>query len=303
MDNTVHWNRLKNGIIFRVHFVCIIIGFFIFLATACCFFPCFAAQRTSAVIHIDHRLAREVVPVVKGLLSPEGTAAADTRTNSLVVVDTPRAIQRIRDFLEGFDYPLEQVKVSVRFKDNRNRNAASVDGEGRISGDDWDVSTGDRDREDDGLSVRLEGQRVKRQSESEYYLTVSSGSAAYIAAGTSVPFEQQWIDLCRKHGHIIETVEFRNVDAGFEVSPIIVGDRAHIEITPRISYLNPEDGENVIRFTEASTHLTVPLNQWTSLGGAVDDDNEVARKILGYQSGSSGTDVGISLMVEKTTFK
>lgn len=277
--------------------------------------PAYADQRKVAIIHIDHRLATEAVPVVQGLLSPEGTATADTRTNSLVIVDTPQSIQRIRDFLQGFDYPVEQVRVRVRFNDNRSRDHRSVTAEGKISGNDWGVGTGDREDEgtpssgdgleigigdnDDGVTVRLEGARKEKRGVSDYFINVSSGSTAYIVAGTSIPYEQAWINLCRKHGHVIETVEFRDVETGFDVSPVIVGDQAHIEITPRLSYQSPEDGDGVIRFTEASTFVTVLLNQWVSIGGAIDDDNEVAREILGYSSGGRGADFGISVMVEK----
>ena len=47
------------------------------------------------VIKVQYRRAAELVPIVETLLSVEGTVTVSERTNSLIVVGTPEAIQRV----------------------------------------------------------------------------------------------------------------------------------------------------------------------------------------------------------------
>jgi len=54
-----------------------------------------------------------------------------------------------------------------------------------------------------------------------------------------------------------------------EVRPIIVGDHAYIEITPRISHEVSKGQKEIIRFTKASTELTVPLGEWVDIAGTL----------------------------------
>ena len=72
-----------------------------------------------AVIRIKYRWASEVLPIVQSMLSPEGTVTASQRINSLIIVDRPDAIQRVRNYLDVFDKPLEQVRIHVRLQENR----------------------------------------------------------------------------------------------------------------------------------------------------------------------------------------
>lgn len=259
--------------------------------------PLAASERSVKVIHIDYRRAEEVLPTVESLLSPQGSAAVDKRTNSLVVVDTEQSIQRISDFLKDFDQPVEQVAIRVRFSELQAERGGSVSTDGSVSGDDWEVSTGRK--LDDGLSVQLEGRSSTRSGTSEYFINTASGSPAYIVAGTSVPYRQQWVLLSKKYAHVAETTEFQDVETGFEVTPVITGDRAHLDITPRISYLTPGGDRGVVRFTEAATSVTVPLNQWFSLSGATEGSSEVFREILGAGSSRQDSSLSISLMVTK----
>ncbi len=68
-----------------------------------------------AVIKVEHRWAAELAPIVKSMLSAGGTVTVSERVNSLVIVDTPEAIERVQAYLDRFDRPVEQVRIHVRF--------------------------------------------------------------------------------------------------------------------------------------------------------------------------------------------
>jgi type II secretory pathway component GspD/PulD (secretin) len=123
-----------------------------------------------------------------------------------------------------------------------------------------------------------------------------SGSSAYLWVGKEVPFTERWVYFTHHYAHVVETVNFQRVETGFEVRPIVAGNNVQIEIVPRISSL--ERGGQIVRFTEASTTLTVPKGQWVTIGGASEQSNEVFRDILSYGSSSTNSSLSLSLMVE-----
>ena len=257
----------------------------------------FADDRLVEVLHVDYRKAEEALPIVRSLLSTEGSAGVDARTNSVVIVDSPQVIEKVREFLEDFDQPIKQVTIRVRISEDRFEQGGSASAEGTIGGDDVEVSTG-KGHHDDKLSVRLEGERTTLAGISEYYVSASSGSPAYIVTGTSVPYRERLLILSRRHAHVSEGIEFRDVETGFEVTPTIAGDRAHLDITPRISYLASDNDRGVVRFTESATSVTVPLNQWFSLSGSGQESNEVFQEILGAGSNRQDSRLSISLLVK-----
>ena len=57
--------------------------------------------REVAVIKVEHRWAAELVPIVKSMLSEAGTVTVSERVNSLVIVDSPEAIERVQAYLDS----------------------------------------------------------------------------------------------------------------------------------------------------------------------------------------------------------
>ena len=90
-----------------------------------------------AVIRIKYGWASEVLPIVRSMLSPNGTVTVSERINSLIIVDDQDAIKRVRAYLEAFDKPLEQVRIHVRFIENRSESDREVSARAKVSGDNF----------------------------------------------------------------------------------------------------------------------------------------------------------------------
>ena len=248
-----------------------------------------------AVIKVDYREASDLLPMVKTLLSPEGKASLDERTNSIIVVDTSTSIAEIQAFVATMDKPAEQVRVRFRFQETSHSTDRDISTSGRYSGAHGSVSIGGA--EEDGVHIRAHDSRSQHRGQTESFISVMSGSSAYLWVGREIPFTQRWAYLTHTHAHEVETVEFQRVETGFEVRPVVAGDRVHIEIVPRISSL--EDRERgVIRLTEASTKVTVLRGQWVTIGGTSEQSNDAIRAILSTGSSSSNSTLSLSLMVE-----
>jgi len=247
-------------------------------------------------IPVQFRSAADVLPIVKDLLSRDGTASVDHRTNSLVIRDNSEAIENIRLFLLRFDKPARQVRIRFRFQEVSSTGKRAIAAEGNLSGDNWEISTGRKKQ--DGIDVRVKDRNRTQRTKSEFFVRVDSGSSAYILVGQDIPFRKRWIDLSRRYAGVRESVDFHRIESGMEVRPVIVGDRAHIEITPRISHEVKRGKRETIMFAGASTKLSVPLGQWRRIGGAEEESNEVIRAILESGAGSERSSLSMSFMVE-----
>ena len=249
----------------------------------------------TVVIPMQYRTAVEALPMVKELLSSEGRAVADPRTNALLVVDDEASIQRVREFLAGFDQLGKQGRVKVRFEESGSGEDQSVAARARVSGGDWTATAGGQ-RRNDGVDVRLGERGATRQATSEFTVAVVSGSPAYILVGQDLLFTERWLELTRRYARVSETTSIQRIETGFEVMPTFLRDHADIEIIPRISGTGATRG--VIRFTEAATRLLAPYGQWVPIAGTSQQSNEVMWEILARGRGERAAAVSISLFVE-----
>jgi type II secretory pathway component GspD/PulD (secretin) len=246
------------------------------------------------VIKVQYRRAAELVPIVQTLLSNEGTVTVSERTNSLVVVGTPEAIQRVHAYLERFDQPVEQVRIRVRFDTTGADEERAVAIRGRYSSDDLSVATGGKRR--DGVDISVADRERRQKSYSESFVVAMSGSPAFIITGKEIPYRSR-SPFFNRYAPGGGTTTWQNVESGFEVTPTIVGDTVHLKIVPRLAYDDRKDG--VIRFFAAQTELTAPLGQWVEIGGADEHQNEIIKEILSQRTGGEDTATSMYLMVEK----
>jgi protein transport protein HofQ len=248
-----------------------------------------------AVIRIKYRWASEVLPIVQGMLSPEGTLTASKRINSLIIVDRPEAIQRVRNYLDVFDKPLEQVRIHVRFQENREASAGAVSARAKVSNDNLSASTGGK--KNDGLDLSLQSGRRSQANFSEFWVFATSGQPAFIRAGHQIPYQGRWPDYTRRYSTGGTAVMFQSVETGFEVTPTIAGDRVHLKIVPRAAY--GEGNEAMIRFYGAQTEVTAACGQWVEIGGTNSSSNEVIKEILSRGNATHRSAMSMLLMVER----
>jgi hypothetical protein len=250
--------------------------------------------REVAVIKVEHRWAAELVPIVKSMLSAAGTVTVSERVNSLVIVDSPEAIERVQAYLDQFDRPVEQVRIHVRFHTMGKDRDSEVSARGRISNDNVSVAVGSKKK--DGVDISVEDREYRRKSDTEFFVLAMSGSPAFIRAGKEIPYHQNYA-FFRRYAPGGGTVTWQTVESGFEVTPTLAGNNAHLKIVPRIAYDDRKDA--VIRFFGAQTELTVPLGRWVEIGGTAEQKNEIIREILSYSSSRGENTTSMSLMVER----
>jgi len=229
------------------------------------------------------------------MLSPEGTVTVSKRINSLIIVDRPDAIQRVRNYLDVFDKPLEQVRIHVRFQENRASAAGAVAARGKVSNDNLSIASDGK--KNDGADLSLKSRRRSQTNLSEFFVFATSGQPAFIRAAREIPYKGRWPDYTRRYATGGTTVMFQSVETGFEVTPTIAGDLVHLKIVPRAAY--GEENEAIIRFYGAQTELTAVCGQWVEIGGTNSNSNEVIKEILSRGQATNRSSMSMFLMVEK----
>jgi rRNA processing protein Gar1 len=228
------------------------------------------------------------------MVSGKGRVTLHPPTNSLVVTAGRETIQQVREVLGRLDQPVQQVRVRVRFEEERLEQGQAVSGDVTASGDDWKVTTGRR--QEDGVDIRLQDQSRRESQTADTVVTVMSGTEAYISVGEDLPVSNRWHRLCRRYGAGCDDPGFRHMETGFQVIPILREGYAVLQITPLISGMGTRPGS--VKFTEASTTVRVPLQEWVRIGGSDQNANEVIREILSVGRREQGSSVSLWLKVE-----
>jgi len=249
------------------------------------------------VIPLRFRSAAEVEDMVRGMLSADGRLSVDQRTNVLLITDKIERIEQIKNILARIDQPARMVKIRLRFHEADSSRAGKFSGSARISGDNWEITTGPEGGKGK-TKILLSDQTRARSGEEEFFVQVESGTSAYLKVGEEIPFQESWRGLCEKYGDHHGAFGFKKVESGIEVKPIIAGDRVILEVTPIIAYREKGQERGVIRFSKASTKLNLQLGQWVTLGSSRSKGNEVVRRILERGSEKNDRRIVISLKVE-----
>ena len=269
------------------------IGIFLFLFAV--IFCGVSEASEVAVIRIKYRWATEVLPIVRSMLSPHGTVTASERVNSLVVVDNPDAVKRIRDYLDEFDKPLEQIRIHVRYYEKKILSGKETAVRNKTSSDNLRGATGGKKK--DRVDRSIHDRRRTQTIHAEFFVFATSGRPAFIRAGQEILYDHKWTDYTRRYSGGGAVVMSQSVETGFEVTPTTAGDLVHLRIVPRIAY--GEKNEAVMRFYGARTEVTTFYGQWVEIGGASSHSNDVIKEILSQGQQSKSNSMAMSLMVEK----
>jgi hypothetical protein len=284
------------------------------------------------IIHLKHRPADEIIPLIRPLLGPEDAlSGVDYR---LIVRTSDRNLKEIERLLSQLDVAQRQLRITVeqRVADDRDTTSHSVEGEVQI-GDKTRIKLPEKSPNDHGLVVqkdnlRLRADRRTTAGRNEFTQTVMvlDGQRASIRIGQSVPHVKEILALGRGQVLIAQGIELQDVTTGFDVLPRVRGDRVLMEITPRLSTLrNPATGiadfdadhpwsapcgratRVQIRsgricqdFQELTTTVEVKLGEWNDLGAILGHRNEIDRAILESATTESGERRTIRLKIEES---
>ncbi|QGY30840.1 DNA uptake porin HofQ [Pantoea cypripedii] len=226
----------------------------------------------------------------RSLLTPRGSATVDSRTNSLLLRDTPQALKEAVRWLGALDLPLEQVELSAHIVTISEEHLREL-------GVNWGMSPAEdvmqalRNPQLEiplavsnpafrmgvtlgqvgGELLNLELSALEQESQIEIIasprLFTSHQQTATIKQGTEIPYEV-------KSGNSGATaIEFKEAVLGMEVTPVVLGN-GRIQLKLRLSQNMPgrtiNTGEHQalsIDKQEIDTQVTLRDGETLALGG------------------------------------
>jgi type II secretory pathway component GspD/PulD (secretin) len=243
------------------------------------------------IITLQHRFASDLLPTITPMVGADGTATGVD--NQLILRAASERMREIEMLVEKLDASRANRRITVRNHADNESQSQRIGASGRIST--GNVSIGNTRRATNGVNLQAERNNSSIRQQSNQFISVLDGENAFISNGQVIPFTQDWISISRRYVQIDSFTDWREVTTGFAVRPRTIGNQVELEIMPRIAQLNQQ---GFIDFEELKTVVRVNLGEWVNIGGTMQNNDEISRKILAVQSGTSSQNSQLSIKVD-----
>lgn len=273
----------------KLFLICLLFCSSVFMQSA-------SAETEFKIFTLQHRFANDLLPMIDPMVGADGTA--NGVDNQLIVRAQPDRMREIEALVAKFDAARVNRKITVSTSNNVQSQQKRVEATGSTKVGKVTVSNDRRARPNSG-NIDIENSTHNTRQNSNQFINVLDGERAFIRVGQLVPFSQEWITVTRRYVQLERFTDWREVTTGFAVRPRTVGNPnekiVELEITPRIARLN---GQGFIDFEELTTVIRTSLGSWVDIGGTMQNNDEVSRKILGFQTSASQQNSALSVKVD-----
>ena len=250
------------------------------------------AETEFKIFTLQHRFASDLLPTINPMVGTDGTASGID--NQLIIRTQPERMREIEATVAKLDAARANRKISVNTSNNLQSQHERVEVTGSRKIGKVTVSN-DRRAKPGSSGIDIENSSSNTNQNSQQFINVLDGERAFIRVGQIVPFTQEWVTISRRYIQVDRFTDWREVTTGFAVRPRTVGNNVELEITPRIAKPN---NQGFIDFEELTTVINTTLGNWVDIGGTMQQNDEVSRKILGLQSGTSQKTSYLSVKVD-----
>lgn len=254
------------------------------------------AETEFKIFTLQHRFASDLLPFVEPMIGPDGSA--NGIDNQLIIRAQPERMQEIEALVAKMDAARINRKITVSTSNNIQSQNERVEATGSTKVGKVVVGNNTRmpnSTRPDNSRIDVERNSRNTQQNSNQFINVLDGERAFIRVGQLVPFTQEWLTITRRYVQVDRFTDWREITMGFAVRPRTIGNEVELEITPRIARLN---NQGFIDFEELTTVIRTSLGSWVDIGGTMQNNDEVSRKILGRQSASSQQSNNLSVKVD-----
>lgn len=262
--------------------------FLAFLLFSCTIF----AETEFKIFTLQHHFAADLLPTISQMVGEDGVATGTN--NQLIIRAQPERMREIEQIISQLDTEKINRKISVRTSNSLQSQRDRAEASGTAKVGKVTVSNDRRAKANSGR-IDIENNSSNTQQSSNQFINVLDGERAFIRVGQIVPFTEEWMTITRRYVQVQSFTDWREITTGFAVRPRTVGNQVELEITPRIAKLN---NQGFIDFEELTTTMRVSLGNWVDLGGAMQNNDDVSRKILSLQRTSSQQNSSLIVKVD-----
>jgi type II secretory pathway component GspD/PulD (secretin) len=248
-----------------------------------CLFAAVVWAQSLTVIDLKHRRAEELIPVLQPLLEQGG--AISGQDYKLFVRTSSGNLAQLRSLVAQLDRQQRQMMVSVRRSTAQDIQREQASASGTLRTGDGSISVNERPRSESGVTVRAGEKNLQTQSSSVSSVQVLEGNAAFISTGASVPIVTAVAVGGGRRPFIAGTIEQRNLQRGFMVTPRLNGDQVILDISQQ----DERVAGGAIQSQSLNTQVMGRLGSWIQLGGVSESSSRSDSGILNrsYSTGSN----------------
>lgn len=262
------------------------------LGLSACLMVAVAWAQSLTVIDLKYRRAEELIPVLQPLLEQGG--ALTGQDYKLFVRASGANLAQLRSAVAQLDKQQRQMLVSVRRSTAQDLQREQASASGTLRTGDGSVSVNERPRSGSGATVRAGERNLQTADSSVSSVQVLEGNAAFIATGTSVPVVTAFAVGGGHRPFVAGTVEHRNLQRGFIVTPRVNGDQVILDISQQDERV---DGGG-IQSQSLNTQVMGRLGTWIPLGGVSESSSRTDRGILSRSHSTGGNELSIWVKVD-----
>ena len=250
------------------------------------------AETEFKIITLQHVFASDLLPIIEPLVGANGMV--NGINNQLIIRAATERMREIEATVATLDVAKVNRKITVKSSNEMQTLQDRIEANGAVKLGKIIVENDRRATPNSGR-LKVERNSSNTSQNNNQFISVLDGERAFIRTGQIVPFTQEWVTITRRYIKIDRTIDWREISTGFAVRPRTIGNQVELEITPRIAQLN---SNNSVDFEDLKTTLRVNLGDWVDIGGAMQQNDEVSRKILGLQSSTSHQKSSLTIKVE-----
>jgi hypothetical protein len=277
-----------------------------------------AQQLTTEVFPLGYRTASELVPVLRPVVSPDGSISGIS--GQLVVTATPAQMQEVRRLLATLDKAPARLLITVRRdrSEHIEHDSASVQARtDNVSISHGGVIVGEGDATggigSESVSVDVKSDRSREQREVVQRVQVIEGREAYISIGEEIPVRNRGISTGPGGVYRYDSTEYYPAVTGVYAITRLKGENVFVDLS---TTSRERTGKGIIRTgredrkfyrqsghpvsrADLSTTVTGKLGEWIAIGAVDQVGNSTQDGILATKKMLSESMYGMYIKVEK----
>jgi len=211
---------------------------------------------------LQHRSAAEVIPILRPMLDPGAGISGTGYT--LIIRSSAANLKQLEPVIQRIDKAPKMLMISVDQNAERDRSGSGVS------------VTGNPDRHTD---IRVYSTQRSGGDSGVQHLQVMEGHWATIRAGEAIPQVTRRYQQGPGGSSVEQSIEYRDVDTGFEVRPRVSGGRVTLDIRP-FRATPSERGGGAIEQQAIATTISGHLGDWIDLGGVSERRKENGQGLI-----------------------
>jgi hypothetical protein len=250
------------------------------------------AQMSVEVIALKYRTAEEVIPMLQPMIASGGSLSG--LRGQLVVRTTQANLAELRRVLASVDAAPRRLLISVAQDTayDASRRGAEISGSLRAEDNLRLTIPGSTGAPRDGVQARVYDSRSVDNVRVTQTVQVLEGRSAFIQSGAEVAVPQRRVVRSVVNGRVVDQlvddVQYRSADTGFEVTPRLSGDIVTLDVSPRREAF-VQGARGAVDVQRVVSTVSGRLGEWIELA-AVSQERTSEREVILGRAGRTRTE-------------